>query len=124
MNKAGDLFALLPPEIVAHYSEGVERERLLHRSGLLELARTQVLLRRYLPKPPARILDIGGGPGNYAAWLAREGYQVRLLDALPLHVEQARDASGAQPESPFSVHLGDARALDEPDKSVDAVLLL
>ena len=52
------------------------------------------LLDRLLPGPPARLLDVGGGPGTYAAPLARRGYRVHLVDPVPLHVEQARQAAG------------------------------
>ena len=46
------------------------------------------------------------------------------LDVVPRHVEQARQASQAQPNAPLaSVDVGDARQLDRPDASVDAVLL-
>jgi hypothetical protein len=44
-----------------------ERERLSRGAGRLELARTQELLERFLPPPPADVLDVGGGPGVYAA---------------------------------------------------------
>jgi 2-polyprenyl-3-methyl-5-hydroxy-6-metoxy-1,4-benzoquinol methylase len=43
---------------------------------------------RYLPPPPAVIFDVGGGPGVYARCLARQGYEVHLIDAHPVHVEQ------------------------------------
>ena len=42
-----------PPEVDAHYAAGAERGRLAGGVGRLELARTQELLRRYLPSPPA-----------------------------------------------------------------------
>lgn len=115
---------MLDPEIRAHYDRGGEDQRLLAGGGTLELTRTRELLRRYLPAPPAAVLDVGGGPGVHAAWLAREGYAVRLVDPVPLHVEQARTVSAAQPDRPFSVALGDARRLDEPDATYDAVLLM
>ena len=52
------------------------------------------------------------------------GYQVHLVDAVPLHIEQARQASEAQPAQPIaSLQVGDARSLDYPDESADAVLL-
>jgi SAM-dependent methyltransferase len=114
----------LPPETVAHYDTGYEGERLAQGMSRLEFARSQELARRYLPPPPATILDVGGGPGAYAAWLAREGYQVQLLDAVPLHVAQAREASDRQPDHPFSAEIGDARALPYADASADGVLLL
>ena len=36
-------------------------------------------LQKYLPKS-GRLLDAGGGPGRYAFELARQGYDVTLLD--------------------------------------------
>lgn len=60
------------------------------------------------------VLDVGGGPGVYACWLARPGYTVHLIDAMPLHVEQARAASAAQPEHPLaSLALGPLHHLTE-----------
>jgi SAM-dependent methyltransferase len=44
---------------------------------------------------------------------------VHLVDPVPLHVEQARAAANG-----YTVALGDARSLYEPDASADAVLLL
>jgi ubiquinone/menaquinone biosynthesis C-methylase UbiE len=112
-------------EVAAHYALGLERDRLAHGPGALEFARTQVLLERYLPAPPAVVADIGGGPGRYAVWLAERGYRVHLVDPVPLHVEQARAASGGRPGATLaSAEVGDARALGLPDASVDAVLLL
>jgi|SRR5579884_452966 len=116
--------SVLPAEIAAHYADGDERERLHGGASRLEFVRTQRILCQVLPPAPAGVLDIGGGPGAYAAWLAREGYAVHLLDALPLHVAQAREAAAAQPECPFSAELGDARALPYADGSAAAVLLL
>ena len=108
-----------PPEILSHYDEGMEQQRLLGGTSRLELARTQLILRRVLPPPPARILDVGGGPGAYARWLTDEGYTVHLVDVVPRHVEQARAASNG-----YTVALGDARSLSAPDASADAMLLL
>jgi ubiquinone/menaquinone biosynthesis C-methylase UbiE len=49
---------------------------------------------------------------------------MHLIDAVPLHVEQARAASHIQPDHPLtSVAIGDARRLERSDASVDAVLL-
>ncbi|HET8524698.1 MAG TPA: methyltransferase domain-containing protein [Thermomicrobiales bacterium] len=114
----------LPDEAIAYYDAGRERERLLAGASRIEFARTQDILRRVLPSPPARMLDIGGGPGGYAAWLACEGYDVQLLDAVALHVEQAADAASRQPEHPFAAMQGDARVLPMENQSADAALLL
>ncbi len=61
---------MIDPDIRAHYDLGLERERLSRDGVSLEFVRTQELLRRYLPPPPADILDVGGGPGRYAIALA------------------------------------------------------
>lgn len=53
----------VPVEVLAHYDEGAECTRLTQGDGRLELWRTQDILSRHLPPPPARILDVGGGPG-------------------------------------------------------------
>ncbi|HUY99344.1 MAG TPA: methyltransferase domain-containing protein [Thermomicrobiaceae bacterium] len=116
---------ILPGEAHRYYDAGVEAARLSAGTSRLELARTQEIVTRYLPAPPGVVLDVGGGPGVYACWLARAGYEVHLLDAVPLHVVQARAASAAQPEHPLaSLNVGDARRLERDDASVDAVLLL
>lgn len=114
----------LPSEIVEYYERGEERDRLSAGSGLVEFLRTQRVLRRTMPQPPAVVLDVGGAAGVHAAWLARDGYTVRLFDPVPLHLEQARAASAAQPDQPFSVEMADARALPAADGSADVVLLL
>lgn len=115
----------LTQEAQAHYDEGMEADRLQQGSGRIEFARTQEIVARSLPPPPAVIVDIGGGPGAYARWLARLGYEVHLIDPVPLHVEQARQASAQQPGAPIaSCTLGDARHIERADASADAALLL
>jgi len=80
---------------------------------------------RFLPPAPARILDAGGGPGDHACWLAKQGYDVHLTDISPLHVEMAIAASARQIEAPLgSASVGDARSLSWSDEMLDAVLLL
>ena len=115
---------MINPEIRAHYDLGLEHDR-LNRGGApaLERVRTQDILERNLPAAPARIIDVGGASGVYAAWLARAGYDVHLVDPVPLHVRQAEQVAAAS-ETPFTAALGDARSLDEPDESADAVLLM
>ncbi|HEX5937057.1 MAG TPA: methyltransferase domain-containing protein [Actinomycetota bacterium] len=113
----------MDPHVVAHYSLGVETERLVAGgSSRIEFARTKELLARFLPGPPARVLDVGGGPGWYASWLADLGYDVHLIDPVPLHVEQATRRAADGPS--FSAALGDARELQHPDETADVVLLM
>jgi ubiquinone/menaquinone biosynthesis C-methylase UbiE len=111
--------------MAAYYARGLERDRLEHGPGALELARTQLLLERHLSPPPAVVVDVGGGPGRYAIWLAERGYRVHLVDPIPLHVEQARTAAEGRPETLLvTAEVGDARALRVSDAAADAVLLL
>jgi SAM-dependent methyltransferase len=113
----------LDREIAAHYAEVPERDRLGPLS--LERVRTWELLGRHLPPAPAVVLDVGGAAGVYALPLAARGYEVLLVDPMAVHVEQALRASGEQPRAPLAgATVGDARHLDRPDASADAVLLL
>jgi hypothetical protein len=60
-----------------YYEVGKEAARLSSSAaGRLELERTQEIVLRHLPEPPATVADIGRGPGRYALWLARLGYHV------------------------------------------------
>jgi len=125
MGEEQDADGSIVPDILSHYAEGVERDRLFQGRSQLERVRTQELLVRHLPPPPAIVLDVGGGPGVYAHWLTAQGYEVHLVDPVPLHVEQAAatgSAAGAHPLA--SAHVGDARSLERPATSVDAVLLM
>jgi len=90
----------MDPEILGHYERGVELERLSGASSRIEFARTKELLERHLPQVPARVLDVGGGPGAYATWLAERGYEVTLVDPVPMHVSQAAERA-ARSEHPF-----------------------
>ena len=114
-----------PVEVGAFYDLGQERDRLAAGQGLLEFARTQRLLQRFLPPAPAVVADVGGGPGRYAVWLAGLGYRVHLVDPVRLHLEQAVEmVPGLRGVALAGADLGDARKLPLPDESADAVLLL
>ena len=111
-------------QVAKFYAMGVERDRLISGPGVLELARTQILLERYLQPPPSVIVDVGGGPGRYAVWLAELGHDVHLVDPVPLHIEQARTAARERRVTLASAEVGDARVLRLPDESADAVLVM
>ncbi len=85
-----------------------EWKRLEHY--VLENATVQHYFSRYLPPPPARIVDIGGGPGRYALMLAQQGYEVTLIDLSPGNVAWAREQF-AQAGVQAYAELGDARNL-------------
>jgi len=104
-----------------YYERGVEADRLGGgmESGPLEFERTKELIGRFLPERSLDILDVGGGPGAYAAWLAELGHRVHLVDPIPLHVQQATAAHDR-----VTAETGDARHLSRDDGSADVVLLL
>ena len=106
-------------DILLHYEDRYDEDTRLSESGLgqLELIRTQTILQRHLPPPPATVLDVGGGPGVYAYWLDAAGYEVDLIDIVARHVRQATERG-------IRATLADARELPVPDASRDAVLLL
>ena len=92
---------VIDPAIETHYRTGYERSRLFPGGQpSLEYVRSMELLERLLPAPPARVLDVGGGPGT-----------------------MPRRWPGAGPAARFTAALGDARELAEPDASQAAVLL-
>ena len=110
----------LDAQIDDWYSEHYDEIERLHIDavGRLERERTKELLLRFLPQAPARILDVGGGPGVYASWLAELGHEVTLIDPVARHRDEAASYGT------FKVEDGDARALAAPDASFDAVLML
>ncbi len=111
--------------IVRHYNRADEASRLSAGWFQLEQERTRELILRHIQPAPARVLDVGGGAGAYACWLAMRGYEVHLIDPVPRHIAQARAASAKRSQHPLaSSEVGDARKLPQLNGSADAVLLL
>ena len=81
-------------KVVKYYSDYDEQARLSSNLGEIEFVRTQNIISRYLKSPPAKVLDVGGAAGRYSCWLAKEGYEVHLLDPVPKHIEQAKESFG------------------------------
>ncbi len=113
-----------PEQVAEHYASGYEAQRLHTGAGRLDRERSRELLQRFLPPAPATVLDVGGGPGGHACWLAKQGYRVHLMDITPLHVQLAEEASARQPEAPLaSASVGDACSLPWNGETADAILL-
>jgi ubiquinone/menaquinone biosynthesis C-methylase UbiE len=110
--------------IVEHYATGYEKARLDVGPGKLERVRTREILSRVLPPAPAKLIDVGGGAGGYAAWLGSQGYEVELLDIVPLHVEQASATFADMGLTTVRADVGDARNLPYASESQDGALLL
>lgn len=104
--------------VEAHYDQYAEREWERLERHRMEFAINCRVLAEFLPSPPGRILDVGGGPGRYTLHLIRAGYQLTLVDlsqrCLDLAVEKAT-AEGIYLPMPI---IGNAVAL--PDRDPDA----
>ena len=105
-----------PASLVEYYRTRDESLRLGRGEGLVEFERTQQLIRQAIPTA-SRVVDVGGGDGVHARWLAADGHEVVTLDLVPEHIERARGSG-------LSAQVGDARELPFPDSSFDVVLLL
>jgi S-adenosylmethionine-dependent methyltransferase len=90
-----------------------------------EFAVTFRALDEYLPPPPARVLDNGGGPGRYSIALAQRGYDVTLLDLSEGNLALARQKAAEAGAALADVRQADALDLAFiPDERYDAVLLM
>ena len=100
-----------------------EWERLeRHRT---EFAITMQAFREYLPNPPAKVLDVGGGPGRYAIALAKQGYNVTLFDISKRCLEFARKKAKKEGVKLARYVRGNAMDLSSfPTESYDSVLLM
>src|SRR5262245_8223981 len=114
----------LSPEIRGYYEQAPEAERLRTGPFQLEFERTKELLAERLPKPSGTVLDVGGGPGTYALWLADLGYKVHLIDPVYRLVAQAQRRSDEAEHHIESCSVGDARELRWNDASVEVILEL
>lgn len=112
---------LIAAEIDEFYSATSEEGRLQLGLGPLEFERNKDLISRYLPKK-AVIIDVGGGPGVYAEWLAAMGHEVYLIDPVEKHIKQANKRS-RQAKKPFKATLGEAQKLDFPDNFANVVIM-
>ncbi len=116
-----------PHAVRDYYASFGEREWARLESpgdGAVEFAVTCQTLAAYLPHN-ARVLDIGGGLGRYAIWLAQHGHHVSLADLCPELLSIARTKIGQAGVDTMvdEVVEADARDLSQwADDSFDAVL--
>ena len=90
-----------------------------------EFAVTMRALAEYLPPPPARIADVGGGPGRYSIALSHMGYRLTLADlsAGLLAFAQGK-ASDAGVTLEDYVHINALDLGKMPGRAYDAVLMM
>jgi ubiquinone/menaquinone biosynthesis C-methylase UbiE len=113
-------------KIQKFYDDNVhgEWERLggRHRT---EFAVTIRALKEFLPLPPAKVIDIGGGPGRYALALAGLGYEVSLVDLSAGNLTFARKKAEEAGIHLEKILQANAMDLSEfPDESFDAAVMM
>lgn len=116
-------------DVKEYYEERIEEEwRRLTQDPYhgLEFLTTIRFLHKFLPKK-GRILDAGGGPGRYSLHLAKQGYDIVLLDLAPgnltfakLQFRRAKVVRKLAKEIEGTV----SDLSDFPDNSFDAVMCL
>ncbi len=78
------------PSPEQYYDENAEQEWKRLENRRTEFSMVQRALREYMPPPPARVVDIGAGPGRYAVHLSLQGYRVTLVDISSVSLDLAR----------------------------------
>ncbi|MGW2219598.1 methyltransferase domain-containing protein [Nonomuraea sp. NPDC001684] len=123
-NKWEDLFAVTALNSENHYLRQLrlrtETPRLASQGQVMLAEQRQRLARTPFPSAPASLVDLGSGPGDYLAAIAKQapfaGYQVRGIEPAPELLTRARSA---YPELDFRE--GSAYAMGERDSSQDVV---
>lgn len=111
-------------DLLNYYTITDESKRLTRIESELELLRTRDIFSRWLPVPPAIVLDVGGGPAIHSHWLADCGYLVHLVDIVPAHIELAQARDRQHSHKLQSIQLGNACSLIVEPESIDAVIML
>jgi SAM-dependent methyltransferase len=84
-----------------------------------ELAAWSAAIRRYLPSPPARVLDVGAGTGFLSLLMARQGYEVSALELAPqmlARLEAKATTAGV------TVRTFEGDAAHPPEEGFDAIV--
>jgi SAM-dependent methyltransferase len=110
---------VMQSSVLGYYAQLGERSRLAEDPmGQLEFLRTRELLTRWLPSPPAQVVDVGGATGAHARWIAELGHRVHVIDPELGQVIEAARLPGV------TACVGEARALPRADATADVVLML
>lgn len=104
------------------YHKASEETRLEKGMGIFEFERTKALYEKHIDFTAGRIIDVGGGTGKYAAWLASKGHEVHMVEPVLKHVQLAQERA-RQHKRTFNIHQGVAQKLDFPANYADLVIL-
>lgn len=113
---------LISRDIELFYNKASEETRLAKGMGVFEFERIKSLLEKYIPSSSSKIVDIGGGTGKYAEWLANKGHRVYMVDPVLKHIKIAQNRADNL-KNKFSVHLGESRKLEFPNSFADVIIL-
>lgn len=113
---------LVSKNIDYFYNKASEETRLDKGMGVFEFERTKTLISKYLTSPTLTIIDVGGGTGKYAEWLAQQGHQVHLVEPILKHIHIAKSRSILL-KNPFKIHHGEAQTLNFPNRYADLVIV-
>lgn len=111
-------------DVKEYYGQNAEREWTRLERHRTEFAVTQRVLTDYLPEPPAKVIDIGGGPGRYTLWLSQKGYEVTLVDLAPENLILASQKARLANSHITNILCSDARYLTISATAFDVVLLM
>lgn len=113
---------LISRDIERFYNKASEETRLNKGLGVFEFERVKSLIEKHLNNSPCKILDVGGGTGKYAEWLAKKGHEVHLIEPVDKHLLTAQSRSNSL-KNKFSVHKGESRSLDFSSNYADVIIL-
>jgi len=113
-------------KIQKFYDDNVHREwERLGSRHRTEFAVSLRALKEYLPSPPLKVIDIGGGPGRYSLALAKNGYRVTLVDLSAgnlVFASKKAQAAGLQLDHSLQANAMDLSEF--PDESFDAAVMM
>jgi S-adenosylmethionine-dependent methyltransferase len=108
-----------------YYDQNAQNEWERLERHKIEFQVTLRAMSEFLPEPPAKLIDIGGGPGRYAIHLAQRGYRVTLMDLSSGSLALAKQkAAEALVELDAFVHANALNLTALQEASFDAALLL
>lgn len=111
--------------LTKYYQKRVETEWHRLDKYRMEFSITKRVLHDYLPSAPASIADIGGGPGKYAIYLTKHGYEITLVDIVKENIAYAKIKAREANVRLYNTITANAANLNMlPNCIFDAVLLM
>ena len=113
---------LISKELDDFYNKASEETRLEKGMGIFEFERIKELIELHISKPNLTIVDVGGGTGKYAEWLAKKNHKVHLIEPVLKHIKLA-EKRAKKLKNPFSVIKGIAQKLPYKNEYADLIIL-